>query len=86
MRGGRTDTCVCGDWKSCRQRKLWVFIKDRGHNTTLTTAKLHGAKLVSAQLSLRSLGNGHETVKNTVAEAVLENGIAYSQARHSCAC
>lgn len=86
MRGGLTETCVRSDWKSCWQWKLWVFVKDRGHNATLNTGKLHGTRLLSTQLSPRPLGNGHETVKNTVAEAVLENRIAYSQARHSCAC
>lgn len=86
IRGGLMEMCVCSDWKSCWQRKLRVFVRDRGHNATLNTAKLHGARLLSTRLSLGSLGNGQETVKNTVAEAVLENGIAYRQARHSCAC
>lgn len=76
----------CSDWKSCRQQKLWLFVKDRGHNTTLNAAKLHGTGPLSTRLSPRSLGNGHGTAKNTVAEAVLENRITYSQARRSCAC
>lgn len=82
---GRTygDACVCRDCKPCR--KPGVFVKDGGHNAAPSTAKLHGTGLPHTQLSPRPLGNGHGTVKNTVAEAVVENGTAYSQARHSCA-